>query len=449
MANRIPLVVDGSNYRVEELPSGDTLDLNAATVIGLNATGVSTVSTLEASVLNVDATGISTIGILTGGIAIKGSTATDNTAGANNIAIGRSASTLVGIMTGQNNIAIGWSSKYPALGGHDNVILGSEAGSNLTGTHVHSGPIGLTAEYNFLCLRAAGRDLTTGSRNVFIGLGAGAGVTTGNHNYCVGEDTMSLPASGGSGSNNIVLGDQAARNLASGDGNVVIGKEAGKSNNGVGVSFTGDQNVIVGQQAGYVIRGGGYNVFTGPQAGIAATSGNYNTGVGYRALYALTSGDTNTAIGSSAGLNITTGVNNTCIGLAAVVSSATTSNQVVLGNQYVTDLRCNVTTISAISDARDKKDVVDLPIGLEFVNSLRPVKFEWDRRDGSMAGLKEAGFIAQELDAAQGAAGAEEYLRLVLKDNPDRLEASPGKLIPVLVKAIQELKAEVDALKNA
>jgi hypothetical protein len=39
-------------------------------------------------------------------------------------------------------------------------------------------------------------------------------------------------------------------------------------------------------------------------------------------------------------------------------------------------------------------------------------------------------------------------LQLVLKDNPDKLEASPGKLIPMLVKAVQELSAEVKELKE-
>ena len=41
-----------------------------------------------------------------------------------------------------------------------------------------------------------------------------------------------------------------------------------------------------------------------------------------------------------------------------------------------------------------------------------------------------------------------EWLNLVLKDNPEKLEATPGNLLPVMVKAIQELKAENDELKN-
>ena len=69
-------------------------------------------------------------------------------------------------------------------------------------------------------------------------------------------------------------------------------------------------------------------------------------------------------------------------------------------------------------------------------------------RDGGKVGVEEAGFIAQELDAAQQEFDAEEYLQLVLKNNPDKLEASPGKLIPMLVKAVQELSAEVKDLKE-
>ena len=41
-----------------------------------------------------------------------------------------------------------------------------------------------------------------------------------------------------------------------------------------------------------------------------------------------------------------------------------------------------------------------------------------------------------------------EHRDLVMDENPDKLEAKQGKLIPVLVKAIQELSAKVDKLEN-
>ena len=169
--------------------------------------------------------------------------------------------------------------------------------------------------------------------------------------------------------------------------------------------------------------------------------------VGYRAGFSETGGWANTLIGYQAGYNITTGTNVTCLGYAADSSSATAGNEITLGNANVTSLRCADTSISSLSDRRDKKNITDLPEGIDFINKLRPVKFEWDTREGVPAkdGTVRAGFIAQELQEAQTGL---EYLDLVMDENPDKLEAKQGKLIPVLVKAIQELSAEVKRLKN-
>ena len=78
---------------------------------------------------------------------------------------------------------------------------------------------------------------------------------------------------------------------------------------------------------------------------------------------------------------------------------------------------------------------------------MRPVKFKWDSRDGNgKDGSYDAGFIAQDLQAAQSTSNAE-YLSMVVDANPERLEARYGQLIPVLVQAIKDLKAEIDTLK--
>ena len=68
-------------------------------------------------------------------------------------------------------------------------------------------------------------------------------------------------------------------------------------------------------------------------------------------------------------------------------------------------------------------------------------------RDGGKVGIPDIGFIAQELQRAQ----INTNIRipgLVYDVNPNRLEASYGKLIPVLVKAIKDLKDQVDGLNN-
>jgi hypothetical protein len=104
------------------------------------------------------------------------------------------------------------------------------------------------------------------------------------------------------------------------------------------------------------------------------------------------------------------------------------------------------TTISAISDARLKENVQDLDVGLAAILALKPRKFDW--KAGKGKDIKgDRGFIAQEFETV--------FPNLVdeWKDPAPEGEA-PYKsvrqdLIPVLVKAIQELTAEVNALKNA
>ena len=82
---------------------------------------------------------------------------------------------------------------------------------------------------------------------------------------------------------------------------------------------------------------------------------------------------------------------------------------------------------------------------MEFINSLLPRKFKWQTREGTIKdGSVRAGFIAQELQEAQKGS---EFLDLVYDSNPDKLEASYGNLIPVLVKAIQELSVKVKTLE--
>ena len=152
-------------------------------------------------------------------------------------------------------------------------------------------------------------------------------------------------------------------------------------------------------------------------------------------------------------LNVTTGANLTLIGIDANPSSPTTLDEITLGNQFVQTLRCNATTITSLSDARDKKNIKDLSLGLEFLMKIQPRQFNWDRRewysDGKSDGSKiqetpTAGFIAQELDQVQTDANAD-WLKLVLKENPERMEATAGNLFPILVKSVQDLKKEKDS----
>jgi hypothetical protein len=194
------------------------------------------------------------------------------------------------------------------------------------------------------------------------------------------------------------------------------------------------------------------NTIVGYRAGLAGAgtasqfSGTHNSLFGHQAGLVMTSGSNNVCMGKDAGDILTTGSNNVCVGYQADPATATTSNTVTLGNSSIATLRCQVTTITSLSDQRDKKDIIDLSSVMPFVNALRPRSFVWNMRDGGKIDIPEIGFIAQELQTAQQDA-ALTVPNLVNVENPDRLEAGYGALIPILVKAIQELSARVAALE--
>jgi hypothetical protein len=44
--------------------------------------------------------------------------------------------------------------------------------------------------------------------------------------------------------------------------------------------------------------------------------------------------------------------------------------------------------------------------------------------------------------------GIADYLKLTYRENPEKLEASYGRLVPILVKAIQDLSKKVENLED-
>lgn len=217
---------------------------------------------------------------------------------------------------------------------------------------------------------------------------------------------------------------------------------------GVQLTLSGMSNTFFGNQAGYNVTGGSNNVLLGSSAGPNVSTGLSNVMVGAGAGSGTTTANDNVFLGNNAGMLSTSGNNNICIGTQSYTSTPTSSDSITLGNLYHNVLRCAVTSITSLSDARDKKEVEDLNVGLEFIDGLRPVKFVWnDRNEEGKHDIADFGFIAQELKAAEEAVEMADILKLVYDENPEKLEASYGKLLPIMVKAIQELSAELKALK--
>jgi len=240
---------------------------------------------------------------------------------------------------------------------------------------------------------------------------------------------------------NTSLGYQALQQQPNNDyNNTAIGYMAGTTGN------TGEYNVFVGSHAGTTgLVGTTGTICIGYQSGNYDT-GNYNTFIGYQAGY------TGTTYYGGTGL--------ICIGANAYPSGSSASNECTIyvgGLVNTTSRFSNATgTWTASSDFRDKTDIEVINSGIDLINQIQPSKYRWDKREWYENGVPDgskknenwySGFIAQQLDEVQTNNEAE-YLNLVYKSNPDKLEIAQTNLIPVMVKALQDLSNENNQLKS-
>jgi hypothetical protein len=229
--------------------------------------------------------------------------------------------------------------------------------------------------------------------------------------------------------NNTSIGAFAMENVKSGQNNVAVGTWAGRNNNG-------DSNTMLGTLSGTNI-----------------TSGNNNTALGYGSMRTNIDGTDTTSVSGS-----------TAVGYNARVSG---SNQVQLGFTGSTTYAYGA--VQDRSDIRDKADVQDTALGLDFINKLRPVDFKWDYRedyilvndetgevtklpkDGSKKRSRyHHGVIAQEIRQVIDETGVDfgGFQDHSLNGGSDVLSIGYEEFIAPLIKAVQELSARVKELEE-
>jgi trimeric autotransporter adhesin len=285
----------------------------------------------------------------------------------------------------------------------------------------------------------------SGGYNSAFGFGALFNNTTGSYNTASGYGALEKNIAG---LTNTASGYEALfYNTA--DYNTAIGGGALYNNT------TGASNTAVGAAAlNHNTTGANDNTAIGDKALFSNTTGTGNTASGYEAGLTNTSGTDNTFIGDSADANAGTYKNGTALGAGALL---TASDSIVLGNDSITKIYARVTSITAISDRRLKKDIADLDpdLGLDFIEKLKPVSYRFRNGDET----ERYGFIAQDLEQALPAklqdtveqSDLEHGLALVERQNDaDRTyRVSYGELTAPMVKAIQEQQQEIADLRKA
>jgi hypothetical protein len=418
--------------------------------------------------------------------------------GDHNIAFGESA--LRYNTTGTQNTAVGkWSLQNTTTGGYNVAVGASAAIANTTGQL--NTAIGGNALYNNL----------TGSGNTAIGNSA-LFSSTGSNNIAVGYNALySNTASG-----NLAVGNSALYYNTTGTQNVAIGTNGGLFNSG------GIANTFIGLNSGMYNTVGYYNTALGNQAGYINATGYYNTSIGFNA------GNTATTTGGTtySSVTVTSGVSNNNLGLTSggliQVQAQTTNGGFVSGSWYIfwhngtnvvqyggtlsgtTDFITNGAmnwsntssignnsqvsgnhqvqlgdastttyvygTVQNRSDERDKADIRDTVLGLDFINALRPVDYRWDLREDYVERITEEvevdgvsvvnmqvinhtkdgsrkrnryhhGVIAQEVKDVIDATGIDfgGYQDHTIAGGMDRMTIGYDELIAPLIKAVQEL----------
>ena len=284
-------------------------------------------------------------------------------------------------------------------GNISNQMIGLGSGRNLNPSGGTNGQTNTAVGYQ------SGESLTTGYGNVFFGYRAGRAVDTGFQNIALGRNSL---ANWPNAQRVVTIGEEACANVISGGSEIAIGYRAG---------YHGSASNTNGQ-----------NVFIGDFAGAATAAQEYGT--------CVMIGFNNSASG------IATGVTN-YIGIGYATNNFAQTNTFRAGNTAITAAIVQVAwTIS--SDERLKSAVENLPtsLGLEFINSLRPVSYRRINGEAVTRTDREMGLIAQEVDSVTPA-GYE-----LVNIGPDGFYGLRyNDLITPIIKAIQQLDVRLTALE--
>jgi trimeric autotransporter adhesin len=337
--------------------------------------------------------------------------------------------------TGTDNTAVGYRSLYLNTTGIRNTAVGFQAlNVNTTGTNnIAMGYAALgsntTASNNVAIGNTALIFNTTGANNVAVGFQALDANTTGAQNVAIGVNALGANTTGAL---NSAFGDGALCSNTTADTNNAFGNVA------LGKNTTGTGNQAMGREAMEFNTTGSCNIGIGQEVLRFNTTGSNNVAVGTRALHSITCGCNNIGIGATAGV--------TGLSPAGIVNITTECNRIVFGNDLHTCAQIKIAW-TATSDCRDKMCFAPIPVGLDFVRALKPTEYQFkagSRNSEHTDGKRRYGFLAQDVLPLEG-----DNPVIISADDPDKLQYTEAHLIPVLVKAIQELTARVEQLENA
>jgi len=282
---------------------------------------------------------------------------------------------------------------------------------------------------------------TGGNYNVMVGPDAGR-ITTGLYNsfigYLVGYNNSTA-------SQNSFLGSYAGYSNTRGSYNSFVGGDAGYKNT------MGYSNSFLGTNAGYNNNTGNGNSFVGSYSGYKNTTGSYNSFLGYNANPSLDNLTNANAIGSQAYVSAS---NSLVLGSISGVNGATASTNVGIGTSapaYLLHVNGNAAkpgggAWTVASDRRLKKNIATFSEGLDVLQKVKPVWFEYNGEAGMPTAKKYVGIIAQEMQQIAPYTVGEFTYRDTTGKQEKYLDYDANALTYILVNSVKEQQGQIKEL---
>ncbi|PWT79180.1 MAG: hypothetical protein C5B60_00075 [Chloroflexi bacterium] len=258
------------------------------------------------------------------------------------------------------------------------------------------------------------------------------------------------------GSNNLAFGINALQHYTTGSSVIALGASAGQNLRGnsvvaIGASARQDyttpvlqNSVIIGTSARYA----GWSEGTFSNVTVvghnAYATGNNCTTIG-GAAYVGWQGTNCTVLGATA--NVGSYLTNAmALGFGA---SSPSNNIIVLGNNQITALRCQVQTITVLSDARIKEDIeaANLDRCLDAVRNLPVRRFRYKDFAGTYLDKHRTGWLADDVEKVfpHSVQKNDEWFPVLDEHGEPKMTTTPSDLgeIPKAVTKANEYEAKI------
>lgn len=365
-------------------------------------------------------------------IAIGAGTLSANTAGGfSAIAIGSSAMNDGG---GSNSIAIGNAAMFSNTAA-SSIAIGQNAFLDGSGDGV------IAIGSNTMISSTANRDNS-------IAIGSSAMLLSGSYSdaIAIGRETMQGTLAGGN--NAIAIGNQAMNDSAANTDGIAIGRQA--MNRGGGVDA-----IAIGRESMFLAGSAGIGAIAIGSQSMQTDAGDYSIAIGFGTM-STGCGELCIAIGALSGNDTPSTVDN-CIYLANPGDAAETNGTIRIGNDtdhlraFISGIRGVTTGVNdaipvvidsagqlgtVSSSLRFKENIEEIESESAKLYQTRPVSFTYKDQTTPE---KHYGFIAEEFESL--------FPELVVKDDGQPTTIKYHELYALMIKEIQNLRAEIDVLK--